>query len=125
MNIQEILQMMGHAKFTHHKNGSVSGHGKTDENGDTCKNGHVMHNIHFEGAPILIGGDHILGAALQHPRRFTLAPSKESMRIKELKAALLKLINIAEECDSWESFPQKPLNEAYDCVKATPAEAAK
>lgn len=52
-----------------------------------------------------------------------LAPASESARIKELEEALLKLINLAQECDSWESFPQDPLDEAYDCVKATPSEA--
>ena len=61
MNIQEILQIM-------------SDNAKPDENGDTCKNGHVMHNIHFDGAPILIVEDHILGVALYQPNRFTLAP---------------------------------------------------
>ena len=52
----------------------MSDNAKPDENGDTCKNGHVMHNIHFDGAPILIVEDHILGAALYQPNRFTLAP---------------------------------------------------
>jgi hypothetical protein len=61
MNIQEILQIM-------------SDNAKPDKNGDICKNGHVMHNIHFEGAPILVVEDYILGAVLHHPNRFTLAP---------------------------------------------------
>ena len=107
MNIQEILQIM-------------SDNAKPDKNGDICKNGHVMHNIHFDGAPILVVEDYILGAVLHHPNRFTLAPSKESIRIRELEAALIELIVIAEECDSWESFP---LDEAYAC--ATPSEAVK
>tara|TARA_R110000782_G_scaffold131746_1_gene223611 strand:- start:154 stop:483 length:330 start_codon:yes stop_codon:yes gene_type:complete len=109
MNIQEILQIM-------------SDNAKPDENGDICNAGHIMHNIQFDGAPISVVKDHILASILRHPDRFTLAPSKESIRIKELEAALLKLINIAEECDSWESFP---LNEAYDCFKVTPTEVAK
>ena len=61
MNIQEILQIM-------------SDNAKPDENGDICKNGHVMHNMHFDGAPILVVDDHILVAVLYHPNRFTLAP---------------------------------------------------
>jgi hypothetical protein len=61
MNIQEILQTM-------------SDNAKPGKNGDICKNGHVMHNIHFDGAPILVVEDYILGAVLHHPSRFTLAP---------------------------------------------------
>tara|TARA_R110000772_G_scaffold43692_2_gene100663 strand:- start:1024 stop:1449 length:426 start_codon:yes stop_codon:yes gene_type:complete len=61
MNIQEILQIM-------------SDNAKPDKNGDICKNGHVMHNIHFKGAPILVVEEYILGAVLHHPNRFTLAP---------------------------------------------------
>jgi hypothetical protein len=61
MNIQEILQIM-------------SDNAKPDENGDIFKSGHVMHNIHFDGAPILAVGEHIMRTVLYQPNRYTLAP---------------------------------------------------
>tara|TARA_R110002167_G_scaffold9628_2_gene44539 strand:- start:359 stop:787 length:429 start_codon:yes stop_codon:yes gene_type:complete len=61
MNIQEIFAKM-------------ADNAKPDKNGDIFNSGHVMHNIHFDGAPILIVEDYILGAVLHHPSRFTLAP---------------------------------------------------
>lgn len=38
-------------------------------------------------------------------------------RIKELEVGLEKLINLASKCDSWESFPQQPLDDAYELIK--------
>lgn len=37
-------------------------------------------------------------------------------RIKELEEALEDLINTASKCDSWESFPSGPLDEAIDIL---------
>lgn len=36
--------------------------------------------------------------------------------IKELQKGLIDLINRAEECDSWETFPSKDLNKAYEVL---------
>lgn len=46
-----------------------------------------------------------------------LAPKDDAARIKELEDCLLSLIDFAGTCDSWESFPDKPLEDAYQCVK--------
>lgn len=34
-------------------------------------------------------------------------------RIKKLEAELIKLIELAQQCDGWEYFPSEPLDEAY------------
>ena len=44
-------------------------------------------------------------------------PSDEAAkRIIELRNALENLAEIAEQCDSWESFPQCALDEASDAL---------
>jgi hypothetical protein len=42
----------------------------------------------------------------------------DKLRIEseKLKSALEKLISVAELCDSWESFPQKALDEAQSAI---------
>jgi len=37
-------------------------------------------------------------------------------RIQELESGLERLIHLASECDSWESFPQQPLDAAYELI---------
>jgi hypothetical protein len=71
MNIQEILQIM-------------SDNAKPDENGDICNAGHIMHNIQFDGAPILVVEDHILASILRHPDRFTLVPRTHDVNGKAM-----------------------------------------
>ncbi len=36
-----------------------------------------------------------------------------------LRKALEELISVAERCDSWESFPSAPLDEAYAALSKT------
>jgi hypothetical protein len=38
---------------------------------------------------------------------------QQQERITELEVALLKLIDLAGECDSWESFPSSALDDAH------------
>lgn len=37
-------------------------------------------------------------------------------RIEKLESALSKLIDVAQECDGWESFPSSDLDEANKCL---------
>ena len=46
-------------------------------------------------------------------------PAKD-VRIKNLEAALGRLINITSDCDGWESFPSVALDEASDALRGTP-----
>ena len=39
-----------------------------------------------------------------------------SLRIEKLEFALGQLINVAGQCDSWESFPSSPLDDANDIL---------
>lgn len=41
---------------------------------------------------------------------------KKDIRIAELENALRKICNVADECDSWETFPSEVLDEAYDVL---------
>jgi len=41
---------------------------------------------------------------------------QQKERINQLEIALQTLIDVASECDSWESFPPKPLAEAYEVL---------
>lgn len=40
-----------------------------------------------------------------------------ALRIKELEAALIELMDKASECDSWESFPDQYLDDAYKALE--------
>ena len=61
MNIHEILQAM-------------YDNAKPNEDGKTFTNGHVMHNLLFDGKPIVSVGADELENVLHNPELFTLAP---------------------------------------------------
>lgn len=42
-------------------------------------------------------------------------------QVEILKSGLNELVDVAQRCDSWESFPQKPIDTAIDAINATPA----
>jgi len=42
--------------------------------------------------------------------------AEKNERIKELENALRNIIATAEECDGWESFPRKTIDEGYDVL---------
>jgi len=42
--------------------------------------------------------------------------AKHEARIIELRNALENLVEVASQCDGWESFPQCALDEAYDAL---------
>lgn len=50
--------------------------------------------------------------ALEYIEDATKAYDANQERIKELEAALLKLIDVANLCDGWESFPSDSIDEA-------------
>lgn len=45
-----------------------------------------------------------------------LALKQEHLKSQELINALKQLINIAEQCDGWESFPSNELDNAYNII---------
>jgi hypothetical protein len=48
---------------------------------------------------------------------FSLRSLADIKRIVELEKALDKLIDRAQQVDSWESFPESWLDEAYEAIK--------
>ena len=58
-----------------------------------------------------------------HPYPIMLAEeaiNEQQARIAELEGALLKLIDVASQCDSWESFPSDDLDEATSAAIGEP-----
>lgn len=45
--------------------------------------------------------------------------TQANLTIELLQIRLESLANLASECDSWESFPQEALDDAYELLKAT------
>ena len=48
---------------------------------------------------------------------YKLSVEAKDQRIAELEKSLDKLINRAQQVDSWESFPDSWLDEAYEALK--------
>ena len=52
-----------------------------------------------------------------------MKPTYEELQaqVNHLKTHLNEIIMVAQRCDSWESFPQEPLDVAAAAIEATPA----
>ncbi len=52
-----------------------------------------------------------------------MKPTYEELQaqVNHLKTHLNEIIMVAQRCDSWESFPQEPLDVAAAALEATPA----
>lgn len=44
---------------------------------------------------------------------------KQAAELAALREGFIALINVAERCDSWESFPSNALDAAYKCLEGS------
>ena len=54
---------------------------------------------------------------VRYPESMQSMIDDKSERIKKLESELIKLIDLAQQCDGWECFPSEPLDEAYLVVE--------
>ena len=94
MNIHEILQAM-------------YDNAKPNEDGKTFTNGHVMHNLLFDGKPIVSVGADELENVLHNPELFTLAPRTHTVNSFVVPAPMD--VEPEEGAKYW--IPAMPVNE--------------